>query len=76
MDPEKAHKLGVRASDVEVVCFGDRFSGKWIARVVEGGREHVLTESRDVYEMCRWKAQLVRLQTCYAADGNLEEGDS
>lgn len=63
MDPEKAHRLGVRAEDVEVVCEGGRFSGKWVARVVGGGREWVLTESHDVYETCRWKARLRRLQT-------------
>lgn len=63
MDPFRADQLGVRASDVEVVCFAGRFSGKWVARVMDGEREWVLTESRDLFEMCWWKAQLVRLQT-------------
>jgi hypothetical protein len=63
VDPIRADRLGVKASEVEIVCFGDRFSGKWVARVMDGEREWVLTESRDLFEMCHWKAQLVRLQT-------------
>jgi hypothetical protein len=63
VDPEKADRLGVRSEDVEVVCEGGRFSGKWVARVVKDGREWVLTEDRDVYTLCRWKARLKALQT-------------
>lgn len=62
MDPVRADRLGVKAADVEVVCFSDRFHGKWVARVMDD-REHVLTESYDVFKVLYWRSNLIGLQT-------------
>lgn len=68
MDPQKAHKLGVKASDVQITtrCYpGSRaIHMPWEAWVPHEGRpngKQVLTQSHSVGKMLWWRNQLERL---------------
>lgn len=66
MDPDRAHSLGIKAEEVRIETFGGKYAGQWIAYVPisrrDGGEDKgIVTQSRDVGYLCRWKAHLKRL---------------
>lgn len=54
--------MGVKPEDVAIETFGNKYGGHWIAHVPaledpERGRA-ILTSSKDIYKLCRWKSRL------------------
>ena len=58
--PERAHALGVRADDVQVICTGDLWQALWTDGTQIGD---VAERGMNVFEVVRWRAQLAALES-------------
>lgn len=66
MDPQRAAKLGVDPTEIQITCEAHKFANRWIlwipnARYTEEDPRHkqILTEGR-IHELCYWKQDLTR----------------
>lgn len=62
MSPERAFKLGVDPAEVQITTEAGKYQNNWIVWIPDSRQgKIILTESRDIFAMCRWKAQLRRM---------------